>query len=37
MMGRFVAVVMVITLLAFSALLITGCVVGIYWLVGLVV
>lgn len=36
-MERFVAVMMVVTMLAFSALLITGCVVGIYWLVGLVV
>ena len=35
-MERLMSVVLVITLIAFMALIITGCLVGIYWLVGLV-
>lgn len=35
-MEKLVAVLVSLTLLATSALVITGCVVGIYWLVGLV-
>lgn len=35
-MERLVAVVFMIAIIAFMALIVTGCVVGVYWLVGLV-
>ena len=34
-MERLMSVVLMITLIAFMALIFTGCLVGIYWLVGL--
>lgn len=33
---RFVGVIVVVTMMALGALIVTGCVVGVYWLVGLV-
>lgn len=36
MMEKLVAVLVALTLMATSALVITACVVGMYWLVGLV-
>jgi len=34
-MERFVGVIVVVGMMALGALVVTGCVVGVYWLVGL--